>query len=69
MNEYDSNRILEFVKSINYISTKNLEEAGERWFPLFGNIYFISAKKEVPGVTPLRPKWNKIKPSKAVTSK
>ena len=27
MNEYDSNRILEFVKSINYISTKNLEEA------------------------------------------
>jgi ubiquinone/menaquinone biosynthesis C-methylase UbiE len=55
--------------SDNSYFSKNLEEAGERWFPLFGNIYFISAKKEVPGVTPLRPKWNKIKPSKAVTSK
>ncbi len=27
MNEYDSNRILDFTKNINYISTKNIEEA------------------------------------------
>ena len=27
MNQYDSNRILDFVKKINYISTKNVEEA------------------------------------------
>ena len=27
MNEYDSNRILDFTKKINYISTKNIEEA------------------------------------------
>ena len=27
MNEYDSNRILDLTKKINYISTKNIEEA------------------------------------------
>ena len=27
MNEYDSNRILDFTKKINYISTKNIEDA------------------------------------------
>ena len=27
MNEYDSNRILDLVKKINYISTLNIEEA------------------------------------------
>ena len=27
MNEYDSNRILDLTKKINYISTKNIQEA------------------------------------------
>ena len=27
MNEYDSNRILDLVKNIGYISTKNINEA------------------------------------------
>ena len=49
--------------------SKTLEDIGARWLPLLGNIYFIVAKKEVPGVTPLRPKWNKMKTVKAVTNK
>ena len=27
MNEYDSNRIIDFAKKINYVSTKNMLEA------------------------------------------
>tara|TARA_B100000035_G_C21037010_1_gene571597 strand:+ start:8456 stop:9118 length:663 start_codon:yes stop_codon:yes gene_type:complete len=55
--------------SDDYNFSKNLEDIGSRWLPLFGNIYFIVAKKEVPGITPIRPKWNKVKAVKAVTNK
>ena len=27
MNEYDSNRILDLMKKLNYVSTKNLKDA------------------------------------------
>ena len=59
----------QFLFSDEYSFSKNLEDIGSRWLPLFGNIYFVVAKKEVPGVTPLRPKWNKMKAVKAVTNK
>jgi len=45
------------------------EDVGARWLPLFGNVYFIVARKDVVGVTPLRPKWNKMKHDKAVPNK
>ena len=45
------------------------EDVGARWLPLFGNVYFIVARKDVVGVTPLRPKWNKMKQDKAVPNK
>ena len=38
-----------------------LENIGGRWLPLFGNIYCILAKKIMPGVTPIKPKWNRPK--------
>ena len=48
---------------------KLFEDVGARWLPLFGNVYFIVARKDVVGVTPLRPKWNKMKHDKAVPNK
>ena len=56
-----------FSDEYNY--SKRLDAVGARWIPLFGNIYFIVAKKEIPGITPIRPKWNKMKAGKAVTNK
>tara|TARA_B100001063_G_scaffold59633_1_gene53854 strand:+ start:128 stop:790 length:663 start_codon:yes stop_codon:yes gene_type:complete len=56
-----------FSDEYNY--SKRLDDVGARWLPLLGNIYFIVAKKEVPGITPIRPKWNKMKAGKAVTNK
>ena len=56
-----------FSDAYNY--SKHLDDVGARWLPLLGNIYFIVAKKEVPGITPIRPKWNKMKAVKAVTNK
>lgn len=49
--------------------SKTIDDIGSRWLPLLGNIYYIVAKKEVPGLTPLKPKWNKIKTVNAVSSK
>ena len=57
------------IVSDEFNFSKNLDDAGSRWLPLLGNIYFIVAKKEVPGITPIRPKWNKMKAIKAVTNK
>ncbi|MEA3640120.1 MAG: methyltransferase domain-containing protein [Lamprobacter sp.] len=34
-----------------------LEEAGTRWWPLFGGIYVVRAVKRVSLSTPLRPRW------------
>ena len=41
---------------------ESFESIGSRWFPFFGNIYFIVAKKMETTVTPIKPKW--IKPKK-----
>lgn len=55
--------------SDNASDHKLFEDVGARWLPLFGNVYFIVARKDVVGVTPLRPKWNKMKHDKAVPNK
>lgn len=55
--------------SDNASDHKLFEDVGARWLPLFGNVYFIVARKDVIGVTPLRPKWNKMKHDKAVPNK
>ena len=55
--------------SDNASAHKVFEDVGARWLPLFGNVYFIVARKDVVGVTPLRPKWNKMKQDKAVPNK
>ena len=55
--------------SDNASDHKLFEDVGARWLPLFGNVYFIVARKDVVGVTPLRPKWNKMKQDKAVPNK
>ena len=55
--------------SDNASDHKLFEDVGARWLPLFGNVYFIVARKDVVGVTPLRPKWNKMKHDKVVPNK
>ena len=45
----------------NYSFSKKLENIGNRWLPLFGNLYFIVAQKKVISLTPIKPKWKNIK--------
>jgi SAM-dependent methyltransferase len=34
-----------------------LESWGQRWWPIFGGVYFIVAKKKVSTLTPIKPRW------------
>lgn len=36
-----------------------LEEAGSRWWPVFGGVYVVRAVKRVRLATPLRPHWSR----------
>ena len=45
----------------NYTFNNNLENIGNRWLPLFGNLYFIVAQKKVISLTPIKPKWKSVK--------
>ena len=67
----EEGRMLDYqpLFSDNASAHKLFEDVGARWLPLFGNVYFIVARKDVVGVTPLRPKWNKMKQDKAVPNK
>ncbi|MDC0127317.1 class I SAM-dependent methyltransferase [Methylophilaceae bacterium] len=38
-----------------------LESIGNRWLPLFGNIFFIVAQKKVISLTPVKPRWKNSK--------
>jgi len=44
-----------------FIFNKNMENFGNRWLPLLGNIYFLVAQKKVISLTPIKPKWNSAK--------
>ena len=45
----------------NYFFNNNLENIGNRWLPLFGNVFFIVAQKKVVSLTPINPKWKSTK--------
>ena len=47
----------------------NLEKIGNRWLPLFGNIYFLVAEKVTVSKIPKKQKWNKLKQRKVVVTK
>ena len=57
-----------FFDSKSIINDK-LEEVGNRWLPLFGNIYFLVAEKVTVSKIPKKQKWNKLKQRKAVVTK
>ncbi len=38
--------------------TQALEPAGDRWWSVIGGVYFLKAKKRVPGMRLIKPKWN-----------
>ncbi len=35
-----------------------IEPAGNRWWTIVGGVYFLRAKKRVPGIRLIKPKWN-----------
>ena len=45
------------------------EKIGNRWLPLFGNIYFLVAEKVTVSKIPKKQKWNKLKQRKVVVTK
>ncbi|MBT4571311.1 MAG: methyltransferase domain-containing protein [Nitrosomonadales bacterium] len=47
----------------------NLEKIGNRWLPLFGNIYFIVAEKVTVSKAPKKKEWNKIKKREVAVTK
>ena len=57
-----------FFDSKSSINDK-LEKVGNRWLPLFGNIYFLVAEKVTVSKIPKKQKWNKLKQRKAVATK
>ena len=49
--------------------TRFMGQMGEKWWPMFGGMYFIVAKKRVVNMTLLKPKWkNNALKSRLVTS-
>ena len=46
-----------------------LEKVGNRWLPLFGNIYFLVAEKVTVSKIPKKQKWNKLKQRKVLVTK
>jgi SAM-dependent methyltransferase len=36
-----------------------MDKAGDRWWPMMGGIYFVTAKKRVIGMRVIRPNWSK----------
>jgi len=45
----------------NYSFSSALEGIGNRWLPLFGNLYSIVVQKKVISLTPIKPKWRNVK--------
>ena len=70
--------VIEEAKIFNYqpifFDKKNIyislfESIGDRWFPLLGNIYCIVARKDVPGLTPIKPNWKNQRKTRVVGNK
>jgi hypothetical protein len=45
----------------NYSFSSSFERIGNRWLPLFGNLYCIVVQKKIKSLTPIKPKWKNIK--------
>jgi SAM-dependent methyltransferase len=46
------------MKSPKWLSRFNwMNNAGDRWWPMMGGVYFLVAKKRVTGVRLIRPQW------------
>jgi hypothetical protein len=41
-----------------------MEDAGDRWWPMAGGVYFIHARKRVHGMRLIKPGWNEIRASR-----
>lgn len=35
-----------------------MDQAGDRWWPMMGGVYFLVARKKVAGMRLIRPRWN-----------
>ena len=44
-----------------YSFSNSFEKIGNRWLPLFGNLYSIVVQKKVISLTPIKPKWKNAK--------
>ena len=44
----------------NYTFSSRLEKIGNRWLPMFGNLYSIVVQKKVISLTPIKPKWKNV---------
>lgn len=38
-----------------------MDKAGDRWWPMMGGVYFVTARKRVIGMRLIRPNWHKSK--------
>jgi len=57
------------ISNQKFFFNKVFENIGGRWFPFFGNIYFIVAEKRMPELIPIKPKWKPIKQRGVVAKK
>jgi len=46
-----------------------LDRAGDRWWPMMGGVYFLTAKKRVQGMRLIRPNWNSAKVAQVLVPK
>tara|TARA_B110000967_G_scaffold192759_1_gene219673 strand:+ start:1490 stop:2149 length:660 start_codon:yes stop_codon:yes gene_type:complete len=51
------------IFSDNHIFNPFFEKIGNRWLPLFGNIFVIASQKKVIALTPIKPMWKNLKKS------
>lgn len=58
-----SGRMLYFRPPANSVRLRSrlsfLEQAGDRWWPMFAGVYLLVARKRELGMTPLRPSWKR----------
>lgn len=47
-----------FASSKRFSSVKSIEPDKDHWWSAIGGVYFLRAKKRVPGMRVIKPKWN-----------
>jgi SAM-dependent methyltransferase len=46
-----------------------MDQAGDRWWPMLGGVYFLVARKRVAGMRLIRPSWNGARVAQALMPK